>query len=47
MPQGSNWPNGIDELRRALIGQELSAARLIVACIESFRMSDLRAAVHG
>lgn len=47
VPQGSNWPNGIDELRRALIGQELSAARLIVACIESFRMSDLRAAVHG
>ncbi|GAA1339346.1 hypothetical protein [Arthrobacter roseus] len=46
-PDGSSWPETIDDIRSALIGQELSVARLLVACIEPSRISELSRAVHG
>ncbi|MDJ0313520.1 hypothetical protein [Arthrobacter sp. H35-D1] len=46
-PDGSVWPASLEDVRTALLGQELSVARLIVACVEPSRIAELSGAVHG
>ncbi|GAA4659930.1 hypothetical protein [Arthrobacter cryoconiti] len=43
----SDWPATLDDVRGALIGQELSTARLVIACIESSRIRTLMGVSHG
>lgn len=45
-PDGSGWPASLADVRAALLGQELSVARLIVACVEPSRIAELSGAVH-
>lgn len=46
-PRPGAWPASLEDLSSALIGQELSGARLLVACIEPSRVGALAGEPHG
>lgn len=43
----SGWPSTLEDVQAALMGQELSTARLVIACIEPSQIRTLMGVSHG